>query len=265
MKPPADTRGRNVRVLALKRAIEATFTSSDWKEVGYLTDTKSWISKHPRLLRSLSWGDEDYGGHVLDAIEQMLQRSPANLQVLLEIPKLSKWLEDNEPALYSKVFGLGLPAHKTIKDVEESAHGFDVADHIKRINKALEDDPALAIGQTKELLESVLKTIIGHHGAEVGVGDMPKLLKSAQAALGIDPKDVDPGTPGSDSFRRLLGSLAQVVVSVNEIRNLYGTGHGKSKAPGLDLAAARLVVGSGTTLAAYLMERYNELEEEPED
>lgn len=88
---------------------------------------------------------------------------------------------------------------------------------------------------------------------------MPKLLKRAQAALGLDPKDVDEGEPGADSFRRLLGSLAQVVVSVTELRNLYGTGHGKSQAPGLDPAAAQLVEGAGTALAAYLMQRYNDL------
>jgi hypothetical protein len=55
-----------------------------------------------------------------------------------------------------------------------------------------------------------------------------------------------------------------VVYSVNELRNLYGTGHGKSNAPGLDPASARLVVGAGTTLAAYLMDRYNALKDKQE-
>lgn len=262
MKTPADSRRRNALVLALKRAMEATFNRSDWKELGYSTDTKDWIEQHPRLLRSLSWGDADYGAHVLDAVETILQRNPGNLQVLLTIPKLIEWLEDNEPSIYSEVLGLALPSQSTIKDAERAARGFDVADHIRRIHEALEVDPALAIGSTKELLESVMKTILGLHGANIAAEDMPKLLKNTQAALGIEAKDVDPNVPGAESFRRLLGSMAQIVVSVNELRNLYGTGHGKSKAPGLDAAAARLVVAVGTSLAAYLMERYNGLKGE---
>jgi hypothetical protein len=261
MRSPADSRRRNALILALKRAIEATFNHSDWKELGYLTDTRDWIVNHHRLLRSLAWGDPDYASCVLDAIEMVLQRDPANLQVVLGMPKLRAWLEENEPAVYSEILGLDLPAEKTIKDAEEASRGFDVGAHISRIYEALEDDPALAVGSTKELLESVMKTVLGLHGTEVGADDMPKLLKNAQAALGIDAKDVDPTVPGAESFRRLLGSLAQIVVSVNELRNLYGTGHGKSKAAGLDPAAARLIAAAGTALAAYLMERYNELKE----
>jgi hypothetical protein len=148
---------------------------------------------------------------------------------------------------------------ETVKDVERLAGEIDIEDYTRRIRGSLDEDPALAIGSTKELIESVLKTILGLHGAKIGDEDMPKLLKRAQAALGIDPKDIDTATPGADSVKRLLGSLAQIVVSVTELRNLYGTGHGKSMAPGIDAASTRLVVGAGTTLAAYLMQRYLEL------
>jgi len=108
MQPPADSQRRNKLVLALKRAIEAKFTppengATQWKELGYATDTREYINNHPRLLRSLSWGDEDYGGHVLDAIEEMLQRDPTNLQILLGFDGLAEWIETNEPAVYREV------------------------------------------------------------------------------------------------------------------------------------------------------------------
>ncbi len=149
-----------------------------------------------------------------------------------------------------------IPAVQTVADVERLADGFDIEEYIQRVRNSLNEDPALAVGSTKELIESVLKTILGLHGAKIGNEDMPKLLKRAQVALGIDPKDVEPAALGAESLRRLLGSMAQIVVSVTELRNLYGTGHGKSIAPGLDLASARLVVGAGTSVAAYLMQRY---------
>ncbi len=258
-KLPPDPRHRNTLILALKRAMEASLDVSDWKELGYATDTADWITSHPRLLRSLQWGDSDYGGHVIDAIEYMLNQDPANLQVLLGFDGLADWIRVNEPTVYNEVIGDGLIAAASISDVRDAARGFDVEAYIRRIRDALPDDPELAVGSTKELIESVLKTILGLHGPPIGSDDMPKLLKRAQAALGLDPKDVDDAMPGSESLRHLLGNLAQVVYSVNELRNLYGTGHGRSNAPGLDVASARLVVGAGATLATYLMDRYNAL------
>ena len=256
---PADSRGRNAVILALKGAMEATLTEPTWKELGYATDTIDWIKSNKRLLRSCYWGNDDYPRHVLDALEYILDKDPANLQVLLDFGEIAKWIRENRPHVYAEVAAPDVAAVKSLADAREAAKGFDVEAQIRRIREALVDDPALAVGTTKELLETVLKTVLGLHGAEIGADDMPKLLKRAQAALGLDPKDAVDSTPGAESFRRLLGSLAQVVVSVTEMRNLYGTGHGKSDAPGLDPAAAQLVVAAGTSLAAYLMERYNGL------
>lgn len=259
MESPTDPRRRNTLVLALGRAIEAIFDESDWKELSYATDTIDYISSHPRLLRSMSWGDPDYKGHILDTIELILKHDPANLQVLLGFRGIEDWLKENEPSIHSEVYAPSIPTVETVSDVERLADDFDISEHTRRIRSSLDEDPALAIGSTKELIESVLKTILGLHGAKIGDEDMPKLIKRAQAALGIDPKDVEATTPGAESIRRLLSSLAQIVVSVTELRNLYGTGHGKSMAPGLDPSSARLVVNAGSAMAAYLMQRYLEL------
>lgn len=256
-----DPRSRNALILAVKAAIEATFTETDWKELGYLTDTIEWISRHERLLRSLKWQDDDYGGHVLDAIEKILDQDPANLQKLLQFGGIEDWVRENAPDLYAEFFGISIPAAEAVSDAVEASEGFDIDDYIKRIRGSLESDAALAVGSTKELLEAVFKEVLGLHGASIGDEDMPKLLKRTQVALGLDPRDVDDTVPGANSLRRLLGSLGQIVVAVTELRNLCGTGHGRTRAPGLDPASVRLVVGAGTTLAAYLMERYRSLKD----
>jgi len=260
IKEPKDSRSRNALILALKKAIEETFDESDWKELGYKTDTHEWITDHHRLLRSLRWGDPDYAGHVFDAIEHILDTDPSNLQILAEVSKIKEWICMNEQAIYSEFFSDGMTIDR-IDDVERASDGFDIASYIVRIKGALPHDPELAIGSTKELLESVLKTIIGIHGSELTNDDMPKLLKRTQAALGTDPKDADISIPGGESIRRLVSSLAQIVIAVTELRNLYGTGHGKSRAPGLDEASTNLVVSSGITVASYLMERYRTLKD----
>ena len=50
------------KILALKEKIYENFTHSDWQEVGLITDCSDLIDQHSRLLRSLSFGDEDYSG-----------------------------------------------------------------------------------------------------------------------------------------------------------------------------------------------------------
>ncbi|MBI3837790.1 MAG: abortive infection family protein [Planctomycetia bacterium] len=247
-------------MLALKKAMEATLDETTWKELGYATDSIDWINNHGRLLRSLHWGDSDYGSCVLDAVEYIADRDPANIEVILDFPGIKDWLRQNEPAVYDEYCGGDVPAVGSLADAQEAGAGFDVEAHIRRIRDSLAADPAQAIGSTKELRETVFKTALGMHGARTGNDEMPKLLKRTQAALGLDPADFDGTMPGSESLRKLFGSMAQIVVSATELRNLFGTGHGKSNAPSIDPAMANLVVASGTALAAYLMNRYREMQ-----
>jgi hypothetical protein len=61
------------RILALREAVVANFDSNDWDEVGLLTGFSDPIRSHPRLLRSLSFGDEDYAGCVLSMIRKIAE------------------------------------------------------------------------------------------------------------------------------------------------------------------------------------------------
>ncbi len=65
-------------LLAVKRAIEANFTEDNWIELGLLTGCDDFVSKHPRLLRSLSWGDPDYPGCILGVLKNMIKRHENN-------------------------------------------------------------------------------------------------------------------------------------------------------------------------------------------
>lgn len=61
------------RILALRERVVADFNAGDWEEVGLLTGYSDLISRHPRLLRSLSWGDEDYAGNALTIIKRIAE------------------------------------------------------------------------------------------------------------------------------------------------------------------------------------------------
>ena len=67
-------KGLGNRILALRQKVVADFNAEDWEEVGLLTGFSDLISKHPRLLRSLSWGDEDYSGNTLTIIKRIAEQ-----------------------------------------------------------------------------------------------------------------------------------------------------------------------------------------------
>jgi hypothetical protein len=73
---------RNKVILALKRAIEATFDDGTWRELGYLTDSIEIIEGHSRLLRSLYWGDPDYDGNILQVLPKILGQNFENIEIV---------------------------------------------------------------------------------------------------------------------------------------------------------------------------------------
>ena len=131
---------------------------------------------------------------------------------------------------------------------------------IQRMHSAIEDDPGLAIGTAKELVESVCKTILDSRNiAYANDADISALVKDARKALGLIPDSIPNSAKGAESIRRLLSNLGNVAQGLGELRNLYGTGHGKvGAAKGLSPRHARLAVGSAATLATFLFETHLE-------
>lgn len=130
---------------------------------------------------------------------------------------------------------------------------------IERLTAAADDDPALAVGTAKELVETVCKTILEDRGCAVPSNDLPKLVKTAAKELALLPDGVPEEAKGSEVIRRVLSSLGQVAQGLAELRNLYGTGHGQSaRAKGVKPRHARLTVGAAATLATFLLETHLE-------
>jgi hypothetical protein len=80
MNSPEKPSGK--QLVALKNQIVAGFSDSNWRELGALTETLDMIQGHSRLLRSLSWGDEDYDGHVLTVLKDMIDADPQNHAII---------------------------------------------------------------------------------------------------------------------------------------------------------------------------------------
>ena len=242
----------NKITLALKRCIVDTFDDSRWMELGYLTDSVEIVTQHPRLLRSLRWGDEDYEGNVLRIISRIINGDPYKLRIVEDFVGLDDWLVNADPSLHAELFDTGEDI--SLDTVEEIAGQLDIVElnrHAARIRNTIRDDPEQAIGSAKELLESVLKAIVGLEGERSSV-DIHDLLKLARNELGLNPRQQ--GVPGQDTIVRTLNNLGQIVIGVDELRNLYGTGHGRYRSKELDIAHSRLVVNAAITVATFLLE-----------
>lgn len=70
------------QLVQLKNSVVEDFDASNWKELGALTNTIEQVEQHPRLLRSLSWGDEDYDGLALTFLRKMVGENDENLKVV---------------------------------------------------------------------------------------------------------------------------------------------------------------------------------------
>ncbi|WOV92930.1 MAG: hypothetical protein R1F52_07465 [Candidatus Nitrosoabyssus spongiisocia] len=70
----------------------ATFSYADWKKFGYDMNCIFDIENHPRLLRSLSWGDPDYGDCVYSIFEILVKDSDLANRIKNH-SELKKWLK----------------------------------------------------------------------------------------------------------------------------------------------------------------------------
>lgn len=89
-------------MVAIHNAIVASFDKGDWSALAFQTDTLRWVERHPRLLRSLDWRDDDYPGNDLAAVTKILDTDLDNLRVMLENEKIIDWLRENDRSLYEE-------------------------------------------------------------------------------------------------------------------------------------------------------------------
>jgi hypothetical protein len=131
---------------------------------------------------------------------------------------------------------------------------------VNRMTTAIESDPDLAIGTAKELVETVCQTILAERGKPVNdKPDLLPLVRRVLEELQLVPDGIAEDLKGARSIKSLLGNLAVIAQNMAELRNLYGTGHGKSsRRKGLSPRHARLIVGAATTLVVFLFETHTE-------
>lgn len=152
------------------------------------------------------------------------------------------------------------PAIDTVKEQFNVLDSDYVMQQITRMEASVRDDPALAIGTAKELIETCCKTVLLERGNEVGEKwDLSQLVKYTSRELKLTPEDIPDNVKAANTIRRVLGNLASITQGLAELRNTYGTGHGKdAKHKGLTARHARLAVSAASTFAVFLVQTHRE-------
>lgn len=128
-------------------------------------------------------------------------------------------------------------------------------EQVERLRRST-TDPALLIGTAKELLESVSKFVLEELGIPVeNKMDFNHLWHLARERLNVLPQQVNPDLPGADAIRAIHQSTWSIADQVNKLRNLQGTGHGRTLPSGVSEDLAMLVVREAATVADYMLAR----------
>ena len=159
---------------------------------------------------------------------------------------------------------LTLAVEHALKSTAAVSTSFDFDAHWDRIQDLLPSDPAAAIGATKDMLESVQKTILDRRGHQnVDALKFPQLVHKCLSELGLK-FDAAPATPAERHARKFASNAASMIEAIAKLRNDAGTGHGHSTHPSSttenppagtepSVPDARLAAATGFVLAAWLL------------
>lgn len=116
------------------------------------------------------------------------------------------------------------PVGMRFSSITEPAFREDWASCVTR----LPDNPASAITAARTMLETLLKTIVSERGeTPEASGDLGKLLKQAEDAVGVDRKD-------DQAVHQILGGLTTTVSGIAAVSNRAGDRHGLVSGQSID-------------------------------
>ncbi len=143
---------------------------------------------------------------------------------------------------------------QTLGAIDMSTGGRKALDEqLARLRNA-QDDPALLIGTTKDLLESVGKFVLEEYSIDLGKSaPFGQIITLARERLEIKPSQADTSVQGFEAIRRIHQSAWQIAESIDDLRNLQGTGHGRTLPTGISTEMAWLVIREACLVADYML------------
>jgi hypothetical protein len=226
-----------------------------------------WIFDDDRF-DLLHCSDNDFLRFLCELINPKVRSNSAEALQLLKF--FNESLMNDDYQIVEKTSGFGskyfeaigiLPetveALRIMKDKADSLSAKNLQREIVRMENSIEKDPELAIGTAKEFLESICKTILTKRKVAFKTHeDLPKLVHMTIDEL--QPLGAfESNKKVNDLTRRIIGNMNGLANYIAQLRNLFGTGHGKAPSIiSLEPRHAALAVNAAATLALFLYNSY---------
>ncbi len=235
------------------------FTTSDFNKftaesIGIALCEKYGLSKGKSLDAYVNEASSENVIKLLSDLMNYYEQSdfkdkPYNKTTVVKYPKAKLILD--------KLNGLHVAKVET-EELKEKFNSGYINTQIDLMVKMQDENPTEAIGKAKEFIESCCKTILEKEGVKVDKNwDIIKLVDETFNFYNLMPRQVADDIKGSKSIKQILGNLKGIAQGVAELRNQYGSGHGKSSTyKGLESRHASLAVGSSITLVRFLWASY---------
>lgn len=240
-----DATWRGPLILAIQRALAAKFTATDWHELGYLTGFHELITGHDRLLRSLRFGDEDYGACVFQVVNHLAEQDTRALLAIIEHPKVKPLLEREQPGKLDELGYMSEHVPAFIPAVSAS----------EVVRRALADaDSLLSSSGAPSVIDRIHTAMHGYLKAscdEAGLvlPDGATLTQAYKVLRTQHPALKHMGEHARE-IEKVLTFFASVLDALNTLRNHGSVAHPNDKL--VEAAEGSLVVNATRTIFHYL-------------
>ncbi|MCL1943183.1 MAG: abortive infection family protein [Candidatus Azobacteroides sp.] len=229
-----------------------------------------WIYSDPRI-NLLYCEDDKYLDFLIETVHPRVRSNQNEIEKLLEIYNRHLNADGFEivkngdisgkPIFSGRKKGVGethfISQKKEIKKYLDTEY---VNNKIKIMTESVYENTELAIGTAKELLETTCKSILKYKNVAIDTNwNLAQIIKKTSENLDFLPNGVDEAVKVGKSIKQILQGLSSVVHGVTELRNSYGTGHGKdADFKGLEMPYAKLLVGVVSDIVVFYLTINNE-------
>jgi len=128
----------------------------------------------------------------------------------------------------------------------------------KEIESSINHNPALALGLIKDVVESHCKTLLTLLGIDYGKSPtLSTLTKALMRCLHPLPEQTSERERGAELIKNMLDALSTITRTLGDLRNLYGSGHGRAaRHVGIEPHHAHLALIAATAFIYFVTESY---------
>lgn len=231
--------------------------NNDWDESWVFTDTR---------FNLMHTSDEEYLTFLAETLNPAVRTDKKEISQMQEI--YNNHLKNDGYEIIQVKDISGKPVFEGRLKTIGSSHQVENKTEIKKylnteyvnkkidsMNESISNDTELAIGMAKEFIETVCKSILKKHNKTIDKNwNLGQLIKNTYNILDFKPQEANNPEKAENCIIQVLKGTTTMINGITELRNAYGTGHGKeADFVTLESKYARLIVGMVSELVIFFL------------